>query len=78
MSQSTAHLDPRTPVLVGVGSIVQRSPGDPSLDAIGLMIEAARAAVGDAGGRDLLGGRTEVAVPQFGRTGERLRLRTGR
>ena len=44
-------LDPRTPVLVGVGQVVRRDP-DPAIatEPLDLMLEAARCAADDAGG----------------------------
>jgi acetyl-CoA C-acetyltransferase len=56
--------DPRTPVLVGAGTITQRS-ADPreALDAVGLMVEAARRAADDAGSADLLGSVQWIGVP---------------
>jgi len=43
-------LDPRTPVIVGVGQFLHRAEGlDDAIDPAGLMIEAVRAAAGDAG-----------------------------
>jgi len=44
-------LDPRTPVIVGAGQIVQR-PGDGDLDPIGLAVEAVRRAGDDSGTGD--------------------------
>ncbi len=47
-------IDPRTPVVVGVGQVTQRT-ADPmtSLEPIDLLADAARAAIGDAGGTGL-------------------------
>ncbi|MBK5287152.1 MAG: acetyl-CoA acetyltransferase [Acidimicrobiia bacterium] len=47
-------IDPRTPVIVGVGQVTQRT-GDPmtSLEPIDLLADAARSAVADAGGPGL-------------------------
>lgn len=58
-------IDPRTPVLVGVGLVQQRSH-DPSLgrDALGLMLDAVRAASADAGHEAVLGQIDVVAVPR--------------
>ena len=43
-------LDPRTPVLIGVGQVVQRAKGlDDARDPIALMVQAAHAAAADAG-----------------------------
>lgn len=42
-------LDPRTPVIVGVGQVVQRADGiDDALEPLQLMVEAVRAAAADA------------------------------
>lgn len=48
-------LDPRTPVLVGVGQVVRRDP-DPAIasEPLDLMVEASRRAADDAGGGHLL------------------------
>ena len=44
-------LDPRTPVLVGVGQVVRRDPDPASAsEPLDLMLEAARRAADDAGG----------------------------
>ncbi len=46
-------LDPRTPVIVGVGQRSQRvDRGEPELEPVDLMVEAARLALDDAGGAD--------------------------
>ena len=43
-------VDPRTPVIVGVGQFLHRADGlDDALDPAGLMVEAVRAAASDAG-----------------------------
>jgi len=43
-------VDPRTPVLIGVGQMVQRADGiDDALDPVEMMVEAIRRAVSDAG-----------------------------
>src|SRR6266851_2935696 len=43
-------LDPRTPVLIGAGQVVQRAAGlDDARDPVALMADAARAAATDAG-----------------------------
>lgn len=57
--------DEQTPVLVGVG-VAGGPHDDPARapDAIGLMIEAARAAGADAGGRSLLAAVDRLVVPQ--------------
>src|SRR5262245_38976591 len=47
-------LDPRTPVIVGVGQIVQRAEGiEDALEPLLLMVEAVRAATTDAGLADV-------------------------
>ncbi|MEP6659289.1 MAG: acetyl-CoA acetyltransferase [Acidimicrobiales bacterium] len=47
-------LDPRTPVLIGAGQVVQRAAGlDDALDPVALMADAARAAATDAGLHDV-------------------------
>lgn len=49
-------LDPRTPVIVGVGQLSQRvDAGAPELEPVDLMVEAARAALADASGPDASG-----------------------
>lgn len=46
-------LDPRTPVIIGVGQRSQRvDRGEPALEPVDLMVVAAEAALGDAGGVD--------------------------
>lgn len=57
-------LDPRTPVLVGIGLVEQRED-DPTvaLDAFGLMLAAARAAATDAARPELVRQIDLVAVP---------------
>ena len=43
-------LDPRTPVLIGTGQVVQRAEGlDDALDAVGMMVQAIEKAAADAG-----------------------------
>ncbi|MFM9226024.1 MAG: hypothetical protein ACKOQ1_05275, partial [Actinomycetota bacterium] len=43
-------LDPRTPVLIGVGQMVQRADGiDDALDPVAMMVEAIQRAASDAG-----------------------------
>ena len=43
-------LDPRTPVIVGVGQVVQRAEGiEDALEPLLLMVEAVRTATTDAG-----------------------------
>lgn len=49
-------------VLVGVGQVVQREPG--GLEAVGLMVAAARAAADDAGAPELLARLDAVLVPE--------------
>jgi acetyl-CoA C-acetyltransferase len=57
-------LDPRTPVIAGVGVASQHvdEPGS-GLEALELMLAAARAAAGDTGVRDILHAVQRVAVP---------------
>jgi acetyl-CoA C-acetyltransferase len=47
-------LDPRTPVLVGAGQIVQREPGETLRDPVELSALALEQAAADSGGRGLL------------------------
>lgn len=47
-------LDPRTPVLVGAGQVVQREAPEDALEPVALMAEAARRAATDAGAAGLL------------------------
>ena len=71
-----ADLDPRTPVLVGVG-LVEQHEEDPTVarDAFGLMLAAAHAAAADAGNPKLLRQLDLVAVPRgqwrYGDPGDR-------
>ena len=59
MRRSTPGLlDPRTPVLVGIGT----ASGD--VEAVELMALATEAALTDSGGRGLASGIDRVAVPQ--------------
>lgn len=57
-------LNPRTPVLVGIGAVQQRleDPAD-SLEPFELMVAALEAAAEDAGSRRLLAGASSVRVP---------------
>jgi len=57
-------LDPRTPVIAGVGVATQNldDPGS-ALEALELMIAAARTAGDDTGARDILRAVQRVAVP---------------
>lgn len=57
-------VDPRQPVLVGVGTVVQRG-GEPTdlLDAVELLWLAVKRAASDAGGRELLARTGVVALP---------------
>ncbi|MFM7783925.1 MAG: hypothetical protein ACKPE6_04665, partial [Gammaproteobacteria bacterium] len=59
------RIDPRTPVLVGIG-VVQQKEQDPALarEAVDLMIDAARAAGGDCGVPALLERIERVGVPR--------------
>lgn len=53
------------PVLVGAGQVVQRlEGGEPGLEPLALMEEAARRAAGDARSRALLGRLDSIRVPQ--------------
>lgn len=64
----SASVDPRTPVLVGVGQHAERvdDPGYRALSAVGLAAEAARAALADAGGTDVASAiDTIAAIRQF-------------
>ena len=54
----TNVLDPRTPVLVGVGTASEDA------EAVELMVQATEAALADAGGQRLAGAIDRVAVPQ--------------
>src|SRR5664279_1039837 len=58
-------IDPRTPVLVGVGAVQQRLD-DPraALEPIELMIAALERAAADAGSRALLAQASSVRVPR--------------
>lgn len=58
------RLDPRTPVLVGAGTVTQRGDDVPGRDAIELMVEAMGAALDDAGGSGLGSQVGLVAVPR--------------
>jgi acetyl-CoA C-acetyltransferase len=56
-------LDPRTPVIVGTGQLNQRvDRGDPSLEPVDLLAEAARRAAADAGAPALLTSIDSVRV----------------
>src|SRR5688572_19954525 len=45
-----ASLDPRTPVIIGVGQVCQRvDRGEPALEPVDLIAEAARRAADDSG-----------------------------
>ena len=59
-------VDPRAPVLVGVGTAGGRSEGDPRADpdAVGLMVAAAATAAQDAGDKRLLAAVDAVLVPR--------------
>ena len=58
-------IDPRTPVLVGIGLVMQRED-DPglALEPVGLMIQAARKAGADTGAPDVLAQVDRICVPQ--------------
>ncbi|MCU1454263.1 MAG: acetyl-CoA acetyltransferase, partial [Acidimicrobiales bacterium] len=63
MADGTSTLDPRTPVIVGVGQLNQRvDQGAPALEPVDLMAEAARRAATDAGADALLAAADTVAV----------------
>ncbi|MEX2659664.1 MAG: acetyl-CoA acetyltransferase, partial [Acidimicrobiales bacterium] len=55
-------LDPRTPVLVGAGQVVQREAPEGALEPVALMAEAARRAAADAGAAGLLARVQSVQV----------------
>jgi len=57
-------LDPRTPILVGVGEAHRPADGSGAVEALELMIEAARAAADDAGAPGMLAVLDVVAVPE--------------
>lgn len=56
----TGRLDPRLPVLVGVGQITVRDARDEPLEPAGLMAEALRRAEADSGGAGLLAGADQL------------------
>jgi acetyl-CoA C-acetyltransferase len=60
-SRFALPIDPRTPVLIGVGVADESDDG---AEAVDLMVAAARAAAADAGGGRLLGAVQHVAVPR--------------
>ncbi len=61
----TEQLDPRTPVLVGIGTINQRE-SDPAVadEALALMIRAAKAAAEDSGSVEILSSIKRISVPK--------------
>lgn len=59
-----ATLDPRTPILVGVGEAHGAADGSAGVEALELMVRAARAAADDAGASGLLAALDLVAVPE--------------
>jgi acetyl-CoA C-acetyltransferase len=63
--QSPMPLDPRTPILVGVGAVQQRED-DPrrAREPVDLMLEALRRAADDAGGAALLARADSIRVPR--------------
>ena len=70
MSDPARTLDPRTPVIIGVGQLNQRvDQGAPPLEPTELAVEAVRRAADDAGaargGDALLAGADEVAVVEI-------------
>ena len=59
----SASLDPRLPVLIGVGQLNQRvDQGDPPLEPVDLMAEALRRAAADAGAPGALTGADSIRV----------------
>jgi acetyl-CoA C-acetyltransferase len=63
MTEASSSLDPRTPVIVGVGQVEQRVD-DPTqaLEPVALLADAARKTADDAGAADLLGALDTFAV----------------
>ncbi len=59
-----APIDPRTPVLVGVGTAHRPVDGSAAIEAVELMVDAALAAGDDAGARRLVADAAMVAVPE--------------
>jgi acetyl-CoA C-acetyltransferase len=60
---SLRGLDPRTPVIVGTGQRNQRTDnGDPSLEPVDLIVEAARAAADDAGSASIVSAVDSVRI----------------
>jgi acetyl-CoA C-acetyltransferase len=60
---SHPSVDPRTPVIIGVGQLSQRvDRGEPSLEPAAMMAEVARRAASDSGGRDVLAALDAVRV----------------
>lgn len=57
-------VDPRTPVLVGVGTAHRPPDGSAGVEPLELMVEAAHAAAADAGAAHLLSRAEMVAVPE--------------
>ncbi|MEM8903249.1 MAG: acetyl-CoA acetyltransferase [Actinomycetota bacterium] len=55
-------LDPRTPVVVGVGQVVQRCAPAEAVETVALMTQAVEAAVDDSGASALAAGATAVRV----------------
>ena len=56
-------IDPRTPVIIGVGQLTQRTDeGDPALEPVDMMVEALRRAATDSGGRGVLEAAREIEV----------------
>src|SRR4051794_32387984 len=61
-----ASLDPRTPVLIGVGQISNRvDQGAAPLEPITLMAEAVRLAGGDSGVEQVLTGPDSIRIPMI-------------
>jgi acetyl-CoA C-acetyltransferase len=63
MSAPIDHLDPRTPVIVGVGVVTQHADPGAGLDPVELMVEATRRAGADAGAPRILTALQRVGVP---------------
>jgi acetyl-CoA C-acetyltransferase len=59
-----SSVDPRTPVLVGVGEAHRPVDGSGAVEPLELMVEAAQAAAADAGAPSLLASVAMLAVPE--------------
>ena len=55
-------IDPRTPVLVGTGQLVQRTTPDEALEPVDMIAEAARRAADDAGAPVILGSVDSIRI----------------